>query len=182
MFEATTLKNFLAAAEGTFFVDDVGFVDNASYANNRRIRWNVFKHNGVCADFDVVANGYVAQNFCACAYYHVVAQRGMAFVMLLARSAQGCALVNRAVITDDGGLTDNYAHAVVDEQIFADFCAGVDFDTRKKPAQLRQQSSQKTQVYYVEKMRNAMPNYRMHARVQQKDFQRASCGRISLFY
>ena len=59
---------------------------------------------------------------------------------LLAGTTQGDALVDHAVVADDGGLPHDDAHAVVDEKAPADLGAGVDLDAelaaaaRRKPA------------------------------------------------
>ena len=52
----------------------------------------------------------------------------MALAGVLAGTAQGDAVVDRAVVTDLRRLTKDDAHAVVDKQLAADLRAGVDLD------------------------------------------------------
>ena len=59
---------------------------------------------------------------------HVVADGGMALAVVLAGAAQGDAVVDQAVVADLGGLADDDAHAVVDDQAAADRGAGVDLN------------------------------------------------------
>jgi hypothetical protein len=54
----------------------------------------------------------------------------VALTDVLARTAQGRALIDRAVIADNRGFTDNDGTAVVDKQPLAYFCGRVDLDAR----------------------------------------------------
>ena len=51
-----------------------------------------------------------------------------------ARSAERHALIDRAAVADFGGLADHDAHAVIDEDAFADLRARMDLDPVKKRA------------------------------------------------
>ena len=53
---------------------------------------------------------------------------------------EGDAVVDGAVVTDLGGLADDDAHAVVDEQALADLRAGMDLDTGHMPRKLRKRT------------------------------------------
>ena len=108
--------------------------DYAPHTNYRAVVRNILKHHAVCPDLDVVADCYVSQYLCACAYHNVVKQCGMAFVVFLARAAEGGILINRAVVTYYGSFADYYSVTVVDKQIFAYFCPGVNFYPGKKSA------------------------------------------------
>lgn len=55
----------------------------------------------------------------------------MALTAVLAGHAQGDALVQQAVVADDGGAADDHAHAVVDGEVTTDRRGGV--DVRGKP-------------------------------------------------
>ena len=67
----------------------------------------------------------------------------MALAHVLAGAAQGDAVVNQAVVPDLGGLADDKAHAVVDDQALADGGAGVDLDAGAAAAGLGDQAGQK---------------------------------------
>ena len=63
-----------------------------------------------------------------------VGWRGACFISL---RAQSDALVNGAVIADFGGAANHDAHAVVNKNAFAQDCAGVNFNTGQKAANVR---------------------------------------------
>ena len=88
----------------------------------------LFSLNRARADADVITDVDRAQHLRARADQHIVAQRRMALAGVLAGAAQGHAVVDRAVVTDLGGLAKHDAHAVVDKQLAADLRAGVDLD------------------------------------------------------
>ena len=61
----------------------------------------------------------------------------MALAGLVAGASKRDALVERAIIADDGGLTDDDAHGVVDEEPTADLGARVNFHTCHEASELR---------------------------------------------
>ena len=61
----------------------------------------------------------------------------MALAGLIAGASKRDALVERAIIADDGGLTDDDTHGVVDEESAADLGAWVNFHTCHEASELR---------------------------------------------
>lgn len=167
----------------TFATLAIGFatVYHSAYANHRAVCRNVAQNDGICTDFYVVAQGDVAKNLCAGADNHVIAQRWVAFVVFLTCSAKSCALVDGTVIANDGRFADNYAVAVVDKQIFAYLCAGVNFDTGEKSRCVANKFCHEPKLYFVEKSRNAIPKQCMNTGVQQKNFDTTARRGITLF-
>jgi hypothetical protein len=88
------------------------------------------------ANLYMVANSYVAQDLCSRADDDAVADRRMPFPLFFTRAAQRHALINENIVSDFGGLADDNAIAVIDEESAADACAGVDLDPGKKPSEL----------------------------------------------
>jgi hypothetical protein len=84
------------------------------------VRGDGADYDGARADFDVVADFDVAEDFRAGADDYAVAERWVPLAGVLACAAEGDALVEEAVVADFGGLADDDAHAVVDEEAAAD--------------------------------------------------------------
>lgn len=101
--------------------------------------------------------------------------------MFLARSAKSCALVDGTVIANDGRFADNHAVPVVDKQIFAYLCAGMDFDTGEKSCCVANKFCHEPKLYFVEKSRNAIPKQCVNAGVQKEYFDTTARRGITLF-
>ena len=98
--------------------------------------------------------------------------------MLLAGTSQGYALVQRHVVPDDGGLTDDHAVAVVDEQPFADGGTGMDLNARLADSPLRDPSGQKIMSFTVQFVRNPIVKHHLKAGVK-KYLQGGMNGRVA---
>ena len=106
----------------------------ADYAGRNSDRGAVFgdfpNHHGVGSDLAVGTDLNGSQHFGARTDHYVIPDGGVTFADVFTRSAEGHALVDRAIVADLGGLTDDNAHTVVDEKTFADLCTGVNLDPR----------------------------------------------------
>ena len=122
-----------------FFKDaaSIALDDAPRHAHHGAVGRDVLDDNGVAADLHVVTDGDVSQYLGAASNGYVVAQRGVALACLIAGAAQGDALVERAVIANDRGLANNDAHGMVDEEVLADMCGGVNLDAGHMPGYLR---------------------------------------------
>lgn len=100
---------------------------------------DILGDDGVRADLRIIGDGDIADQFRACADHHAVADGGMAFAEP-AFAAQGDTVEDQAVIADFGGFADDHAHAVIDDQIFADACAGVDFNASEQAGDFAHQA------------------------------------------
>jgi len=158
----------------------IGFVgNNPSDAHNGAIVGHVFQHHGIGSDFDVVSNGDIAQHLCAGANHNVVQKRRVTFIVFLARTSQSGVLIYRAIVPDYRGFAYNYAHSMVDKQIFANFRGGMNFNPRPKSTPLCAQPTQKFQMYFVKEVSHSMPNYGFHSGIQQKYLQTVRRGGVA---
>ena len=80
---------------------------------------------------------------------HAVLERGMALLAPRRGSSEGDALVEVAVLADDGGLADDDAHAMVDEAAPPDARRGVDLDAGDEAVQVREQAREDGQAEEV---------------------------------
>ena len=102
----------------------------------------------------------------------------MALALVLAGAPQGDAVVNQAVVPHLGGLADDDAHAVVDDQAAADGGAGMDLDARPEPAPLGHQPGQEFQLVTVQGVGQPVVKGGVHAGVEEKNLQPAAGRRI----
>lgn len=106
----------------------VALDDASRHAHDGAVIGHIFDDNRVAADFDVVADANVAEHLGACAHGDVVAQGGVALAGLVTGAAERDALVEHAVVAHNGGLADDDAHGVVDKEVLADLCGGMNLD------------------------------------------------------
>jgi len=58
---------------------------------------------------------------------------------------------------------------VVYNEAASEFCSGVNFDAGEKPGNLRYAPREKTEIVTIEKMRQAMADYRMNTGIKQQN-------------
>src|SRR5262245_21504658 len=122
--------------------------DGASgQADRCRVRRDVLQDDRPGANAGSLANRDRAQDRGADAKDGIRLDRRVAFTTLLARTAEGDTLVHGHVVADGGSLTDDDAHAMVDEDPFADSGAGMNLDAGDEPAELRQEAGRKEQSF-----------------------------------
>ena len=102
----------------------------------------------------------------------------MALAGVLAGTAQRHTVINRAVITNFGGLAKDDAHTVVDEQLAANLRAGVNLNAGQVPRQLADQPRQKKALMIIQKMCNLMRYQHMKAGVQDNNLRHIACGGV----
>ena len=95
-------------------------------------------------------------------------------------TAERYTVVNRAVITNLGGFTDNDAHAVVNKQAFADLGTRVYLNTGHMPCKLRQCTRKKEMLVLVQPMRLTVVKQGMKALIEQNNFQCGACCRVTV--
>ena len=116
----------------------LGLDDPRRIADRRRARRHRLDHDRVRADAGVVADREAAQHLRVGADDHAAAERRMALGALgERRAAERHALVDGAVVADLGGLADDHAHAVVDEDAPADRRARMDLDPGEEAREVR---------------------------------------------
>jgi hypothetical protein len=89
-------------------------------------------------------------------------------------------MIKRAVVGDFGRLTDDHAHAMVDEYPAADGRARMDLDTGQPPSQMRGQAGQPAQLMAPQPVGESMQGQGMKARVTGQDFPGRARGRVAL--
>ena len=111
---------------------------------------HLLEHHRPGGDSGVVVDGDGAQDLGPRPHHHVATQGGVALAHILAGAPQGHPLVEQAVVSQLGGLADDDAGAVVDDQPAADGGAGVDLNAGPEPGPLGQEAGQEFQPVAVE--------------------------------
>ena len=141
---------------------------------------NVAQHHRTGGDLGAVTDREVAQQLGAGPYHHAIAQSGMAFAGFLAGTAQGCALIESAVIADDGGFADDHAGAVVDEESLTDLRTGMDLNAGQKPSALAHKTGGEIMPAAMERVGQPIEHQRVEAGVEEQYLRAGACGGISL--
>ncbi|CAB5709211.1 Uncharacterised protein [Comamonas aquatica] len=143
----------------------------------------------IAADHCTLADGHPPQDGGAGVDHHVVLDDGVACPAFLqvalgilgkALGAQGHGLVDAHVLSEDGGLSDHHARAVVDEAARTDLRTGVDVDARLPMGQLGHDARQQRQVQPVEGVGDAVVDEGQHAGVAQHHLVHAARGRVAV--
>ena len=148
-------------------------------AHHGAVRRHFFQHDGTRAHLAAAPHGKGPQHLRARAHDHVVLEGGVALAGVLARAAQRHALIERHVVADDGGLADDHAVAVVDEQPVADDRAGMDLDARPAHGALADHARQQLKVVRPQPMRPAVPPHGLVAGVTEHDLPGAARGGVA---
>ena len=111
----------------------------------------------------------------------MVADGGVALAHVLAGAAQGDAVVDQAVVPDLGGLADDDAHAVVDDQALADGGAGVNFDSGAPAAGLGDPAGEQLQVVLIAPVGPAVAAGGFQSGIEQQHLQRSTGGGVAGF-
>src|SRR5208282_3209870 len=131
---------------GEWIVDLLGIGNHHSFAvaeddvagntDDGGILRDISQHDGTSANPAVPAHGDIAENLGTAADHDVFFDGGMTFAVLLASAAESDALIQGHVVTDDGGLADDHAETMINEEPSADFGAGMDFDSGEEARHL----------------------------------------------
>lgn len=153
------------ACLGCFFLLDVFGRD----ANSCGAWRDIFQDDGIGTNFCSVPDFDGAENFGPCGDEDMVAQGGVPFALVFACAAEGDLVVEGAIVANFSSFTDDQAHAVVDEEVFADLGAGVDFNAGQKTAKLGDEAGPKVSPFSVEKVGDAVKADGMDARIVDED-------------
>src|SRR5258706_14512927 len=118
----------------------------AGYPDHSRIIRRRPDHHRACPDLHMIAYKDIPENLSSGPNYHVIAQRRMAFSLLVAGAAQGHTLVQQHIVADLRGFPDHYARAMIDEKSPPDRGPRMDFDARQKAAELGEQPRDQFQI------------------------------------
>ena len=102
----------------------------------------------------------------------------MPLAFVLAGAAQSHALVQQAVVTDNGGLADHHAHAVVDEQTLSDLRTGMDLDAGLVSCTLGYDASNGIEFVLIEPVGTPIAAHCFQPGVCQQNFKAAACRRV----
>src|SRR5271165_2143206 len=155
--------------------------DVSGHAHYGGVIRNITQHHRAGTDAAVLANYDVAQHLRARADNDIVADCRMALAALLAGAAQGHALIQRHIITDDRSLANNHAHSVIDEEPAADLRAGMNLDASYELGELRQRARHKEPAANPQPVVKAVSPQRMQPRVEQHNLERGPRRRIAFF-
>ena len=121
----------------------VALDDASRHAHDGAVVGYVLDDDRIAADLDVVADANVAEHLGACAHGDVVAQGGVALAGFVAGAAERDALVEHTVVAHNGGLADDDAHGVVDKEMLADLCGGMNLDAGDMTGELREHAGER---------------------------------------
>ena len=141
---------------------------------------HTLQHHRVRPDPCAVTDRYRSQHLRAGTDHDPVAQCRMALALLPARATQRDAVIERAVIADDGGFSDHHAHAVIDEEAVPDLRPGVNLDTGPPARKRRDHSSRPAQTLVPQPVREPVHQHGMHTRIGRHDLPERLRGRIPL--
>src|SRR5450830_613984 len=88
-------------------------------------------------------------------------------------------MVERAVVTNFSGFTNDDTHAMVNEYTSSDSCAWMNLNTSKKACDMRAKSSQPIKTMIPYPVRKAVNNQRMHARISGEYFPLSTRSRVT---
>ena len=158
-----------------------GDLDDARLdADNRGIRRNLLQYDSIRADTAVVTHLERSENLRAGRNEHVVANGRMTLAGVVTGTAERYTVVNRAVVANLSGFTDNDAHAVVNKQAFADLCARVDLNTGHMPRKLRQRTREEKVLVLIEPVCLAVVKQSMEALIEEDDLERGARRRVAV--
>ena len=156
----------------------VALDDASRHAHDGAVVGYVLDDDRIAADFDVVADANVAEHFSACAHGDVVAQGGVALAGLVAGAAKRDALVEHAVVAHNGGFADDDAHGVVDKEMLADLCSGMNLDAGNVAGDLREHTGERAMTVLPEPVLGHVVPLGVQARIGKEDDQTALRGGV----
>ena len=149
-------------------------------AGDRVVRRYVVEHYAARADLCPFADADVAQNLCSRAYHHRLADFRMAVARLLAGAAEGHFVQERNVVLDDGGLADDEARGVVEQNALADFRGRMNIDREHFRHTVLQEVGKRFAAILPQPVRETVGLERLVALEEKHDFEIIYRRRIAL--
>ena len=125
---------------------------------------------------DVEANQWVIPG----SNHHMISEGRMTFATFLACPTERHALKQGDMVADLRRLSDDHAHAVVDEKSLADLGRGVDLDTGQPAGYLGDRSREKGNLPLFQPTRQSIGEQCMESGVGEDDFHPTGGGRVSV--
>ena len=153
------------------------FDDAGRGAGDRNIRRDITHHDEAIGTYhDIVPDCQRSEKGRTGTDVDIVAQRRVTFAVVLARPTERDIVEYHAVLSDDGCLTNDHTHAVVDKKAGTDCGAGVYLQTGHEAVDLGEQSWQERDTQFVYEVDEAMSHYRPETGVQE--YLQVAGGRI----
>ncbi len=140
----------------------------------------IFQNDGIGTYFAVSAERDVAQYFRARTDIDAIFQGRMTFDIGRSSSSQSDAVIELAVISDNGRFANDDTHAVVDHEPFADLRSRMNFDPRFMTGPVRDPSGQQMMAPRPEMMGNAVMIQCLDVRIYEQHFEFCFGSRIEL--
>lgn len=102
--------------------------DTSRHADDGRVWRYLMQNNAARTDLGIVSNRKRTKYFGACTNHDVVADGWMTLAVLLARTAECNALIERNIVADNRRFSYNNAVSMVNKKAFSYLCTGMNFD------------------------------------------------------
>src|SRR5581483_6082383 len=155
--------------------DDLG-----RHAGNRDIVRHRLDHDRARRDTRAMADLDIAQNLRARADHHAAADFRMTVLMLLAGAAERDVMQDRHVVLDDGGLTDDEAGRMVEENAAADLRRRIDVALEDRGRAALQVKRKILAALAIEPVREAMRLDGVKALIVEHGLDEAAGSRIAV--
>ena len=156
--------------------------DTSGDSDRCTVLGDILENYRICRDLTVTVYDDGAQHLCARSDENVIAERGMTLSYVLTRTAERYALVERAIVSYLGCLTDNDARSVVDNESLADGRARVDLNSGKEFCHLAYRPCGKGMSTEIELVRDAVGEDGVQSRIEQKNLYVTFRRGVSLSY
>jgi hypothetical protein len=153
---------------------DSALEDASGDSDDGRVGWAGVDDNRVCAEARACSDGDVAENFRAGADDNSIFDRRVAFRRFKTGSTEADTLVNDDVVSDDGRLTDDDAHAVIDDEASTNLSARMNFDTRDESTHLAKESWEERNPALQQKASDPIKEHRLDSWIEEQDLEHAS--------
>ena len=108
------------------------FYDSARHADNNGVIRDRFQDHRIGANFNIIAYTHRSKYLCTGAYDHVIPKCRVALPFFLSCSAKSYPLVQQAIISYLGSLSDDDSHPMINKKTTPYFCGRMYFDTGKE--------------------------------------------------
>jgi hypothetical protein len=155
-------------------------LDDSGRRNRNLASWQVFDHDGSCANLAVVANSDVTEDDAVGAQDYVVTDGRVAFDWFVDYSTEGNAVVHHYVVADYRGFADDDTNAVIDNKATADGCARVNFNTSDYLGDVCENSCKRAQLEAPNEVRDSVIPDCVQSGRSEEQFETALGGWVSL--
>jgi len=141
----------------------------------------ILDHDGVGTDFGVFSYDDIAQYFGTCTDYYATLYGRVTFAGAGADPSEGDLLIDKDIILDDGSLTDDHTHSMIDKYAPTNCCTRMDIDHRQEHPQCGDEPWDKTQSTLIEPVCDTVEKERPETWIVKKEFKCRMKCRVILF-